>query len=105
MTIPEVSSISLAKAFGIPESQGNKAPININNFSGLSRKWVGVKITYMLPLSWERQETQKLTSQEISVVKILFIRYLVYVFKLKKIHLRGNMKLIRWAPVGRTSGR
>ena len=35
-------------------SRGRKKPININNFAGLSRKWVGVKLFMCFPFSWEK---------------------------------------------------
>ena len=31
-----------------------KKPININNFSGLSREWLGVKFVYVLPFPGEK---------------------------------------------------
>ena len=34
-------------------------PININNFAGLSRKWVGVKLFMCFPFSWGKRETHK----------------------------------------------
>ena len=40
--------------------------ININNFAGLSRKWVGVKLFMCFPFSWGKRETHKQNSQEIS---------------------------------------
>ena len=43
-----------------------KTIININNFAGLSRKWVGVKSFMCFPLSWGKRETHKQNSQEIS---------------------------------------
>ena len=45
---------------------GHKKPININNCSGLSREWVGVRFVYVLPFSWAKRKTQKQNSQEIS---------------------------------------
>ena len=39
----------------------------MNNFSGLSRKWVGVKFVHVLHFSWGRRDTHKQNSQEISV--------------------------------------
>ena len=42
--------------------QGRKQPININNFTGLSRKWVGVKVFMCFPFSWGKRETHKQTS-------------------------------------------
>ena len=73
---------------------GEKKPININNFAGLSRKWVGVKLFMCLPFSWEKTKTHKQNSQEIlgkgrespgtvpgyNPVKILFMCFLVYWF-------------------------
>ena len=47
-------------------SQGRKKPININNFAGLSRKWVGVKLFMCFPFSWGKRETHKQNSQETS---------------------------------------
>ena len=40
-----------ATLLATPEFQGRKKPININNFVGLSRKWVGVtfEIVYVFP--------------------------------------------------------
>ena len=35
---------------------GENKPIHINNFSGLSREWVGVKFVYVLPFSWGRRK-------------------------------------------------
>ena len=32
------------------ENRGRKKLININNFAGLSRKWVGGQIVYVFPL-------------------------------------------------------
>ena len=46
--------------------RGRKKPININNFAGLSRKWVGVKLFMCFPFSWGKRETHKQNSQEIS---------------------------------------
>ena len=46
--------------------RGRKKPININNFAGLSRKWVGVKLFMCFPVSWGKRETHKQNSQEIS---------------------------------------
>ena len=43
-------------------SSGTRKTININNFSGLSRERVGVKVVYVLPFSWTKREK----SQEIS---------------------------------------
>ena len=45
---------------------GKKKPININNFAGLSRKWVGVKLFMCFPFSWGKRETHRQNSQEIS---------------------------------------
>ena len=30
-------------------SRGRKRPVKLNNFSGMSEKWVGVKFVYVLP--------------------------------------------------------
>ena len=49
-----------------PTSRGRKKPININNFAGLSQKWVGVKLFMCFPFSWGKRETHKQNSQEIS---------------------------------------
>ena len=38
----------------------------VNNFSGLSRDWVGLKFVYVLPFSWGKRETQKHNSEEMS---------------------------------------
>ena len=46
--------------------RGRKKPININNFAGLSRRWVGVKLFMCFPFSWGKRETHKQNSQEIS---------------------------------------
>ena len=55
-----------AKTFGMSletqENQtlffgGQKKPININNFSGLSREWVGVKFVYVLPFLGKKGNT------------------------------------------------
>ena len=43
-----------------------KKTININNFAGLSWKWVGVKLFMCFPFSWGKEETHKQNSQEIS---------------------------------------
>ena len=45
---------------------GEKKPININNFAGLSRKWVGVKLLCVSPFPEGKRETHKQNSQEIS---------------------------------------
>ena len=83
--------------FGQYVIRGAKKPININNFAGLSRKWVGVKLFMCFPLSRGKRETHKQNSQEISgkgrdspgtvpgksrdnPVKILFMCFLVYWF-------------------------
>ena len=47
-------------------SQEPKKPININNFAGLSRNWVGVKLFMCFPFSWGKRETHTQTSLEIS---------------------------------------
>ena len=54
------------RIFKWSESHGRKKPININNFAGLSRKWVGVKLFMCFPFSWGKRETHKQNSQEIS---------------------------------------
>ena len=55
------------RGVGGPPCQGKKkTPININNFAGLCRKWVGVKLFMCFPFSWGIRETHKQNSQEIS---------------------------------------
>ena len=47
-------------------SREKKKPININNFAGLSRKWVGVKLFMCFPFSWGKKgKHHKQNSQEI----------------------------------------
>ena len=59
--------ISIVRYPGRPVISGmEKKPININNFAGLSRKWVGVKLFMCFPFSWGKRETHKQNSQEIS---------------------------------------
>ena len=41
------------------EGRGRKKPIDINNFAGLSRKWVGVKLFMCFPFSTGKRETHK----------------------------------------------
>ena len=36
--------------------RGQQKPININDFGGLSQKWVGVKLFMCFPFSWEKRE-------------------------------------------------
>ena len=46
---------------------GQKKPININNFSGLSQEWVGVNFVYVLPFFLAAKKgTYKEYSQKIS---------------------------------------
>ena len=59
------SAVKYATARGNLKSEDEK-PININNFSGLFREWVGVKFVYVLPFSGKKRETHKHNSQELS---------------------------------------
>ena len=45
-------------------SSGEKKPINMNYFSGLSQEWVVVKFVFVLPSSWEKGKRHKQNSQE-----------------------------------------
>ena len=78
--------------------RGRKKPININNFAGLSRKWVGVKLFMCFPfslgkkgkhinkISWKSQEKGRDNPGTVpgqsrdNPVKILFLCFLVYWF-------------------------
>ena len=44
---------------------GENKPININKFTGLFRKWVGVRLFMCFPFSPGKRETHKQNSQEI----------------------------------------
>ena len=55
-TLISVSTVFLSELF----YRGREKPININNFAGLSRKWVGVKLFMCFPFSWGKRETHKL---------------------------------------------
>ena len=57
--------VVFAKGWELLLGHGEK-PININNFSGLSRVWVGVKFVSVLPFSWAKRETHKQNPQEIA---------------------------------------
>ena len=55
LELPEMKAeVVVVAPFRAPE------PININNFSGLSREWMGVKsVNVLLFFSWEDGNTQK----------------------------------------------
>ena len=60
-------AVALPSAIWLQKNMcGRKTPININNFAGLSRKWVGVKLFMCFPFFWGERETHKQTYQEIS---------------------------------------
>ena len=44
------------KSFHYSKDRGAKKPININNFAGLSRKWVGVKLFMRFPFPGEKRK-------------------------------------------------
>ena len=48
------SARHLLRSFSAPLVRGAKKPININNFAGLSRKWVGVKLFMCFPFLREK---------------------------------------------------
>ena len=51
-----VKLLMFSGCFGSCHNSGDKEPISINSFSGLSREWVGVKFVYVLPLSWAKRK-------------------------------------------------
>ena len=50
----------------LPQGRKNGPLGPVNNFAGLSRKWVGVKLFMCFHFSWGKRETHKQNSQEIS---------------------------------------